>query len=439
MRNDNLDFVSSLSGAIIEKNSRGSKVLLNTIFVSVIVLIVWANNAYIDEVTKGEGKVIPSSKVQIVQNLEGGIVSQILVKNADIVKKGTPLLKIVNKKFESGYIGSGLKLDELKIRAKRLECEAKNIEIFEINDKELLKNNKELIVNETILFNSHIKYLNNQINMIKEQIKQNDSQDKEYKNIIKHLHNKKALLSEEIGMVEPLVKRGIESRLELIRLQKENENIALELETNSIALEKSKSINDELLQKIKDAKISFANRAQKELNELISQISQIVNEKSTFKDQVSRTLVKSPVNGKIKRVLVNTVDGVIKPGEDLVEIVPLEDELIVEAKVKPKDIAFLYPGQKAIIKFTAYDFSIYGGLEAKLTGISADTIENDKGDSFYLVELKTTNKFNDNRSNLMQIIPGMTVSVDIVTGKKTIMDYILKPILKAKSNSLTER
>ncbi|MEA1956616.1 MAG: HlyD family type I secretion periplasmic adaptor subunit [Campylobacterota bacterium] len=438
MKYDNLEFMSSLSSAILEKNSKKSKIMLNTILVAFFILIIWANFAYVDEVTKGEGKVIPSSKVQIVQNLEGGIISEILVTTGEIVKKGTPLLRIENKQFESSYTQSTLKLDELKIRAKRLEAESKHFENFEIKDVKLSKDNQELIKNEKILFNSHIKYLNNQIDMVKEQIKQNASEILDYQKAFKHLKNKRKLLNQELKLIEPLVRKGIESKIELIRLQKEMENIASELDTKAMAIVKTKSMKKELFQKIDDLEISFLNRAQKELNEVIAQISQINNEKSKFKDQVTRTLVLSPVNGKVKRLLQNTIGGVVKPAEDLIEIVPLDDVLIVEAKIKPKDIAFLYPSQKAIIKFTAYDFSIHGGLEAELIGISADTIEDEKGNSFYLVELKTTNKFN-NKSNEMQIISGMTVSVDIVSGKKTIMDYILKPILKAKNNALSER
>jgi adhesin transport system membrane fusion protein len=438
MKDENLEYMSSLSGAILQKNSKKSKIMLNTIVIAFLTLIIWANFAYVDEVVKGNGKVIPSSKIQIVQNLEGGIISEILVSTGDIVKKGTPLLKIQNKQFESSFIQSGLKLDELKIKAKRLEAESKNLENFIIKDKILLKNNTKLIQNENILFNSHKRYLQNQINMIKEQIKQNNSETLEYKKALKRLKNKQKLVSKELKLIKPLVKKGLESQIELIRLQKEYENITSELETKAIAITKSKSIKQEFSQKIKDLKISFTNRAQKELNEIIAQIQQILNQKSKFKDQVTRTLVVSPVNGKVKRVLKNTLGGVVKPAEDLIEIVPLDDALIIECKIKPKDIAFLHYGQKATIKFTAYDFSIYGGLEAELIGISADTIEDKKGNSFYLVELKTTSKFLKNPAK-MQIISGMVVNVNIISGKKTIMDYILKPILKTKNNALQER
>lgn len=438
MRDDNLEFVSSISSAILEKNTKKSKIMLNTIFIFFFIIIIWANFAFVDEVVKGSGKIIPSSKIQIVQNLEGGILSEILVSTGDIVKQGTPLLKIENKQFESSYVQSGLKLDELKIKAKRLESESKTLKKFEIKDKKLANDNKELIRNEKILFDSHIKYLQNQVNMVKEQIAQKSSEIAEYKNSLRHLKNKKKLVMQELKLIKPLVKKGIESKIELIRLQKEKENIYSEVETKIISIKKSKSMKKELYQKVDDLKIGFSNRAQKELNEVIAKISQIINEKSKFKDKVTRTLVLSPVNGKVKRLLKNTLGGVVKPAEELIEIVPLDDALVVEAKIKPKDIAFLHHGQKAIIKFTAYDFSIHGGVEAKLTKISADTIKDEKGNSFYLVELKTTGKFN-NDSNKMKIISGMTVSVDIISGKKTIMDYILKPILKAKNNALQER
>jgi len=186
-------------------------------------------------------------------------------------------------------------------------------------------------------------------------------------------------------------------------------------------------------------KLSFLNKAKAELNDVSSQLGEDAATSIALKDRLDRTSVRSPVNGTVNRLLVNTVGGVVQPGMNLVEVVPIEGTLLIEAKIKPSDIAFLKPTQKAVVKFTAYDYTIYGGLDAKLEQIGADSITDDKGNSYYLVHLRTDKNYIGPKNKPLPIIPGMIATVDILTGKKTVLSYLLKPVMRAKSMALRER
>ena len=432
-----LEYMSSLSEAVLSQNARKTKWLLNIVFLAVIWLIVWACFAKIDEITRGQGRIIPSSKNQMVQNLEGGIVSEILVKIGDVVNYGTPLLKIENKGFESSFAENQIRLMELEAKRVRLFAQANNQKFRP--RKDLIEAIPLLITNEKSLFNSHAKHLKNQLEIIKEQIFQKRAELKEARGKIKNLKNSLNLINKEIQITKPLVARGIESKKNFLKLQREQNGVLSEIDNIKLSTPIIKSGINEFNKKIKDVELAFRNKAKREYNEIRAEIERIKSKKNTVADQVQRTLVTSPVKGKIKQIFVNTIGGVIKPAMNLIEIVPMEEKLVIEAKIKPSDIAFLYPKQKAVVKFTAYDFSIYGGLDGKVTNISVDTIKDEKDNSFYLVRIETDKNFLGNEKKKLAIIPGMTVSVDILTGKKTIMDYILKPILKAKRNALTER
>jgi len=436
MMQKDVKFMSSLSAAIVQQNRRESKIIVNVILVAVVLIIAWAAFAKIDQITRGSGKVVTTSKVQVIQNLEGGIVSELLVKTGDLVDKGQALLKIENKRFVSSYEEGELKLGELRLRASRLKAESGAPLLFDVK---LTKQQPELVSSENGLYQAHIDFLANQTLIIHHQISQKQSQIQDSTSRISHLEKSRALLNEQIQMTAPLVERGIESKTALLTLERERVDINNRLDSERYAIKNSKAAIRELESKIDDLKMAFANRARKELNETIAQISQIAEKQTSLKDLVTRTLVRSPLKGIVKQIFVNTIGGVARPGMDLIEIVPQEESLLVEIKIKPSDIAFIHPGQKATVKYSAYDFSIYGGLEGEITGISADTITDRKERSYYLVYVKTMVQGLDNSAHPMKILPGMTVTVDILTGKRTILDYLLKPLQKTKEKALTER
>ncbi|WP_024955230.1 HlyD family type I secretion periplasmic adaptor subunit [Sulfurospirillum arcachonense] len=430
-----LKYMSSLSEAVLQKSPRRSKYILWLIALSIGWLIFWASQAELDELTRGEGKIIPSHQLQVVQNLEGGIVSDILIKEGDIVKQGQVILKINNTNFASSYEEGKLKLDELKAKFLRLDAEANELKSFNYDKTKTSKQ----IEYEKSLYDSNKEQLTKSLDVIKEQITQKNQELSELYAKIKQEQNTLKLMEEEVAITEPLVKRGLVSEVEFLQLRRQLNGVKGDLEASTLSIPRLKSQIIEFNNKISEIKLEYKNKAKEELNKVVAEISRITETNTALSDRVKRTLVRSPVDGTVQQLFINTIGGVIQPGMDLVEIVPAQDTLLVEAKIKPSDIAFLRPHLDAMVKFSAYDFAIHGGLNGKVTNISADTIKDEKDESYYQVRIKTDKNHLGSEEKPLPIIVGMTVSVDIITGKKTVLDYLLKPILKAKQSALRER
>lgn len=369
------------------KEIEKSHIILWMIALFLAVALLWARFAVIDEVTVAEGKVIPASKIQIIQHLEGGIVKKILVQEGQRVKSGEILLYLDDIRYSGEFKTNQLKKIELKLRIARLTAEFQN-KPFHVPE-ELKKQPPSLASTEMALYKSRIEEL-------------------------KSLVNRRKLLKNEITMTKPLVNEGAVSKVEVLRLEQKL---------------------GELEGKIYNMHSTTLN----ELNTAKNELSQLEENTATVKDRLERTSIRSPVDGIVKQIHIATVGAVIKPGMALMEIVPLEDTLRVEAQVRPSDIGFIHPGQKAIVKITAYDFSIYGGLQGNVEHISADTSKDEKGNSYYEIWVRTQKAYLGTVDKKLPIIPGMQASVDILTGKKTILDYILKPILRSKERALRER
>ncbi|WP_067174834.1 HlyD family type I secretion periplasmic adaptor subunit [Sulfurospirillum sp. UCH001] len=434
---NDLEFMSSLSEAVLQKAPSSSRKILWVIAIAVFWVILWASIAEVDELTRGEGKVIPTQQLQVIQNLEGGIVSEILVKEGDNVKKGQVLLRIDDKNFASSFGESRLRYVELKAKSMRLEAEA-NAQPFSINNDTSPEMQKQ-IAYEKSLYDSNQEQLLKNIQILQEQARQKENELTELESKVSQLQNSYELVKRELSIMEPLVKKGLVSEMEFLQLKRQTNNIQGELQTTRLAIPRVQSAILEVKSKRGEAELNFKNRAKKELNEAVAEMSRLQEVHTSLEDRVQRTLVRAPVDGTIKQLLVNTVSGVVKPGMNILEIVPTEDTLLIEAKIKPSDVAFLRLGLDATVKFTAYDFSIYGGLKGKLVFISADTITNDRGESYYLVHIKTDKNHLGTPEKPLALMVGMTTTVDILTGKKTVLDYLLKPILKAKQNALRER
>ena len=429
--------MDSLAAAVLHKSSRKSQLILWIVFAFVLWALLWANFAYVDELTRGEGHVIPSKKVQVIQNLEGGIISDILVDEGDAVEKGEIIVKIDDTKFSSSYEENHLRVLELKAKELRLDAEAQGKPFN--TGKKMPKEMSALILHEKSLYNTNKRQLKEHINILKEKLIQREQELTEIKGKQDQLQTSYDLITEEMNITKPLVKNGVVSQVEFLQLSRQASSMKGELRAATLSIPRIESTILEAKNKINEARLEFQNEAKEKLNEVSAEISRISESAEAIEDQVRRTSVRSPVKGLIKRLLITTVGGVIQPGMDIVEIVPLQDNLLIETKIKPSDIAYLYPGQKAIVKFTAYDFSIYGGLEGKLTNISADTIVDEEGNSFYSVNIKTDKSYLEKDGQKHEILVGMVANVDIITGKKSVMDYLLKPIIKARQSALTER
>lgn len=435
---NDLRFMSSLSEAVLAKAPSGSRKILYIVAITVFWLVVWASFAQIDEITRGSGKIIPSGKNQIVQNLEGGIIEEIYVHAGDEVKKNQILLKIDDKSFSSVYGESKFRLNELQAKYLRLYAESNDEEFDtrETGDKDY----DRFVGFEKSLYDTNKARLREQIGILEEQIKQRQSELRELESKIDQTQSSYNLLQKEKQITEPLFRKGLVSEVEYLQLQRRVNDLRGELSVAKLSVPRVQSTIKEVENKITEAKLAFQNSAKKEFNEVSAEISRLNESQVNLSDKVERTLVRSPVDGIVSKLMVNTVSGVIKPGMDIAEIVPVEDNLIAEVKVKPADVAFLRQGLKAMVKLTAYDFAIYGGLEGEVTQISADTETNEKtGESYYLVRIKTDKNYLGSENKPLRIKVGMIASADIITGKKTVFDYLLKPILKAKQNALRER
>ena len=248
-----------------------------------------------------------------------------------------------------------------------------------------------------------------------------------------------ALAYEELKMTTPLERKGVVSKVELLRLKRQVNDLKGEMEAAEISIPRAQAAVNETKSRLEEGRLKLRTDAQKELAEKREEAQRLEQVSRAVKDQVDRTVVKTPMKGVVKSMLVNTVGGVIQPGREIAEIIPIEDNLLIEADIRPQDIAFIRPGLDATVKITAYDYAIYGGLQAKLEHISADTFTNDDGDTFYTIRVRTDKNYIGSDDNPLEIIPGMVATVDILTGKKTVLNYLLKPFRKASERALSER
>ncbi len=432
------DFLTDVNAANLYGAPIHSHIILWLSFAFVFIALIWANYATLDEVTRGTGKTIPSSHIQVVQNLEGGILAEMMVKEGDLVEKGQALLKLDAVRFTSSFQETKLKYYELLATVARLEAEVskQDLQIPE----EVLKKHPVIAEDAKNLLLSRQNELKANRRILEEKIRQKEQDLIELNSKTAQISRSYNLLRKELRISEPLVAEGALSQVELLRLQRSTNDLRGELSSARLSIPRIKSALAEAKNTLSELEIRFHTEALEELNKTKAELERISASVLALEDRVTRTNITSPVKGTIKQLKVTTIGGVIQPGMDLIEIVPLEDQLLIEAQVRPADIAFLYPGQKAIVKLTAYDFSIYGGLESELEHISADTITNEvDGKSYYLIRLRTNKTYLEKNGQRLNIIAGMTADVDILTGKKSVLDYLLKPILKAKGRALRER
>ena len=455
LKKDELEFVDDKTAALLLNTPTNAKILLWIIAVFFCISIAWASWAEIDKVTVGQGKVIPSSQLQIVQNLEGGLVKDMLVKEGDQVTKGQQLLLIDDTRFRSDFRERKKQLINLTASAQQLSASMDSILIQDINNKKRWKESV-IISNDKLVFDDEFKKenpivaqrqmaeyradmnnLKNRIYVFDQQVAQKQQDLLELKSRVKNLQKGYGYARKELAITKPLADEGVVPRIELLKLQRQLNDTKRELTSTELKIPVLISEAQETILNRIDAALKFRSEQQEKLNTIQDKLSALTESQVGLEDKVNRTVVLSPVTGTIKKIYINTVGGVIQPGMDLIEIVPTEDTLLIEAKIAPQDIAFLRPGLSAIVKFSAYDFTRYGGLKGVLEFISADTIQDEEGNSFYLVRIRTSQDELAIEKQFL-IIPGMTASVNIITGKRSILDYLLKPIVQAKSSALRE-
>ena len=427
-------FAADTDYAILQQEPLRAKVLLNTIGIAFAIALMWAAVSQIDEVTRGEGKVIPSRQLQVLQSLDGGVVSEILVREGDIVEPEQILLRIDQTRFTSSVRESRVQYIALLAKAARLRALTEGVPF--VIPPDIAKEDPQTVEEEQRLYESRRIELETTTSIAKQQLTQRQQELVEVR--AKHEQAARAyeLSAKELSVTKPLIASGAVSEVELLRLERDVGRFRGERDMAAAQLSRIQASINEANHKLEEVSLAFRNEAGKELAETMSKLNSISEGSVGLTDKVNRAVLRSPVRGTVKRLLINTVGGVVQPGKDVVEVVPLEDNLLLEARVQPRDIAFLRPGQKAVVKFTAYDFSIYGGLDGKLEHIGADSVVDENGNAFYTVRVRTNKT---TIGNTLPVIPGMVAEVDIITGEKSVLSYLLKPVLRAKARAMTER
>lgn len=428
------DFMQDADSIIIQQEPLRARILLYALFGTCFLFILWASLVHVDEITKGEGKVIPLQQLQVLQSLDGGIVTDILVTEGQVVKEGQVLLQIDTTRFESSVKENRSLYLSLVAKAARLRAIGEGKPF--VPPPEAVKEDPATAAEEQRLYQAANSELEAQVSIARQQLAQRGQEQAEANARQRQAAQAYESSMKELTVTRPLLASGAVSEVELLRLERDVSRFKGERDVASAQIARTQGAINEANRKIQEVELMARNTASKELSETMARLNSLIQSGTGLADKVKQSAIRSPVRGTVKRLLVNTVGGVVQPGRDIVEVVPLEGKLILEAKVAPKDIAFLAPGQKAVVKFTAYDFSVYGGLDGKLEHIGADSVTDERGNTFYTVRVSTANAA---LSGGQPIIPGMVAEVDIITGKKTILSYLLKPVLRARQSAFTER
>ncbi len=429
-----LAFETQAEQLMSSRGTRSSQRIVRVAAVVVALLLLWAGLARIDEVTRGDGRVIPSRQLQVVQSLDGGVVSEILVREGQTVEAGQLLLRIDETRATSGVRESAAQGVTLKARAARLRALAEGTAFIPPAGRDAEE--KRVIEDERRLYESRFNEVQTSLAIVRQQVAQRQNELVEAQARRASAQRTLELSQQELNQTRPLLTSGAVSQVDVLRLERDVSRSRGEMEQAAAQMARASAAINESQRKVQEVELAARNDARKDLADVSGKLNALNEGAVALADRVDKAQVKSPVRGRVQRLLANTVGGVVTPGKDIVEIVPLDDALVLEARVAPRDIAFIRPEQGATVKFTAYDFSIYGGLEAKVENISPDSIVDEKGNAYFLVRVRTTQaSLGDN----MPIIPGMTAEVDVLTGRKSVLSYLLKPVLKVHANALRER
>lgn len=419
---------------IMEQTPLRARILLYTIAAMMLLLVLWAFFARVDEVVRGDGRVIPSKQVQVIQSLDGGIVSEILVREGESVSVGAPLIRIDETRAVSSLREN--QSQYLAYLAKQYRLRALADGTGYNPPDEVKKQVPETYDQEYALYNSSKEELMSGIEIARDQVVQREKELLEVQ-FRKEIAEKNYESSKrELAANKPLLASGAVSEIDILKLERETNKAKGDIDQARAQIARIESAIGEAKRKIAEVQQTFQNKVRNELNDITARLNSVSEVSVSLKDKVNQSTLKSPVNGKVSRLFFNTVGGVIQPGKEVLEVVPTDDALILETKIQIKDIAFISLLQPAVVKLTAYDYTIYGTLDAVVENISPDSVVDEKGNAYYVVRVRTL------KSSLgkdLPIIPGMVAQVDIMTGKKTILSYLLKPVLKAKSYAFSER
>jgi adhesin transport system membrane fusion protein len=428
------DWQQDAHRAFVEQQPLRARKILYAVAVTVVCLVIWSALAKIDEVTKGQGKVIPSRQIQVIQSLDGGVVTELLVREGDIVKKGQLLVRLDQTRSQSTFRENRAEFQALSVKEARLRALVEKSEFHP--DPDLAVVVPKIVAEEEALFENRRSELDLAQQIAQEQLVQRSEELVEITAREQQAARSLELTEQELRMTRPMVASGAVSEVEILRLEREVNQLSGERKQAAAQIKQIESSIVEAQRKLNSVDVEFINEVREELADTLSRLNSLRETGEGLSDRVKGTEIRSPVHGTVKQLYYYTIGGVVMSGKEIIEIVPADDTLLLEARIRPKDIAFLMPGQEALVKFTAYDFVVYGGLKGAVEHIGADTVMDEDGNPFYEVTVRT---HEPSLAADKPIIPGMVVEVDILTGKKSVLAYLMKPILRAKQYALTER
>ncbi len=431
------DFMSELEAAAHLKPSLAANIFLASIAGLVIFFLLWANLSKIDELTRGQGQVVPTREIQVVQSLEGGILAELLVSEGDMVKKDQVLLRMSDVQFASEERGAEAKFSSLRVKKARLEAEIAGKEF--VIPADIAEKMTDIARNEQALYKSRQQELTNAVAILKDKNEKAKSELAETQAQIKRLTDSRALLNQELAITQKMVAQQAVPKLEEIRLQRELSDMTGQLRANEQKLSGLQSELSVTEKQIADQRDKFRTQALGELGEVETQIAQINESLKSIGDRVYRTELRAPVDGIVNNIALKTIGGVIEPAHKLIEIVPMDDNLKITARVLPSDIAFLKIGQSVKVKVSAYDPQRYGSLDGHLARIGANSVTDREGNVFFEIEVRTDQNHLGTVEAPLPITPGMVADVEIITGRRSIMEYLMKPVIRMKDRALRER
>lgn len=426
---------------IVEKPPFAARAGLLVISLLIVSFVAWAAIADVDEIARGEGKIIPVSKTQIIQSSEPGIVREIAVQVGQVVRRGDLILRLDDT-------ASGSSLGELEAKARSLRAQVARLSLEEtgtydaqfICPDDIVRVAPSICANEEELLRAKSGNFNNKLSVMQARYDQRRKELAEAKANISRLTESLQVIEREQELLSPMVKRKLVAQTELLRVEKELTDARGQLALWQESVGKLEAALKEAELQVTELSLELRQEALAEKTEALSQLSVIEETIRGASSRVANTDIRSPVDGIVNTLEVNTVGAYVTAGAVIGGVVPTSEVLLVEARLSPRDVAFVRAGQPALIKVSAYDFSIYGGLTGVVETVSADSlVDQNTGETFYLVRVKTDRAVLIKDGREYAIMPGMIASVDIITGRKTILAYLMKPINKAREEALRER
>ncbi|RUY10620.1 HlyD family type I secretion periplasmic adaptor subunit [Mesorhizobium sp. M7A.F.Ca.US.006.04.2.1] len=406
-----------------------------------VVFVAWASFAEVDEIARGDGKVIPASKTQIIQASEAGVVQEIAVTIGQVVKKNDLIIRLDNTLNTSSLGEQQAKARALEVRIARLKYEqAGNLSGPFPCPQDIQSVAPQICDNEQKLLIARRGNFDNKLSVLKSRLDQREKELAEAEANSDRLTKNLAVSDQEAKLVDAMVKKGLMARTEQLRVEREQTELNGQLNLAGETIKKIRSSITEAQLQVEELGLQLQQEALDDLTQALADLSVVDETIRGATDKVARTDIRSPVDGIVNTLELNTVGAFVQPGAVVAGIVPTSETLLVEARVSPRDVAFIRPDQEALIKVTAYDFSIFGGIEGKVSNITADSLVDQKtGEPYYQVRVATDKSTLQRDGKAYSIIPGMICSVDIKTGRKTILHYLLKPINKAREEAMSER